>query len=341
MCRSKQCGGQPRATLTALRRGHTRLLPALLAAVALCVGGVASADNYPSRPITVIIPTGPGGSTDTVIRALADIAGGILKTSFVILNRPGAGGIIGTTQVVRAEPDGYTLGGIWNAPLTMTPYTLPAHYSPSDYTAVSLSDSAPITLCAKPDFPAHTGNELIAYARKNPDKLTYGTDGVGATIQLASERIFSKLGVKLRSVPFSGAGQTLLSFLGGQIDIYGGSIAPILPYVKNKTAKCLIVTSVKRVPFLPDASSLTDLGIPQEQTLLWHGIIAPKGVPADRLAILEHAFREAAQTEKFRKFLASQSISVEGTTAQEMRKTIDNEYAAMGRIVKMLGLRKQ
>lgn len=311
----------------------------MLAALGLAVPAQA-ADKYPSHPITVIIPTGPGGSTDIVIRMLSEIASGFLNQRFVIVNRPGAGGLIGTSSVVRAEPDGYTLGGIWNAPLTMTPYTLKAQYSPSDYTTVSLSDSAPIVLCVKTAFPANSGKEFIAYAKANPDKLTYGTDGVGATIQLGAERIFRKLDVKLRSVPFGGAGETLQNFLTGQIDVYGGSIAPILPYVKNKTAKCMIVTSTKRVEFLPDASSLTDLGVPQEATLLWHGIIAPKGVPADRIAVLESAFRKAAQTEKFKTFLKGQSISVEGTSGKEMRKVVDDEYAAMGATIKTLGIIK-
>lgn len=314
---------------------------AALMAAALCAAAPAQAqDKYPSRAITIIVPTAPGGSTDTVIRQLAEITGGLIKQHFVILNRPGAGGIIGTTAITRAEPDGYTLGGIWNAPLTMTPHILKAQYSPSDYVAVSLSDSAPIVLCAKANFPANSGREFVEYARKNPDKLTYGTDGVGATIQLASERIFTRLHIKLRSVPFAGAGQTLQSFLANQIDIYGGSIAPILPYVKDKSVKCLIVSSVGRVAALPRAASLTDLGIPEEQTLLWHGIIAPKGVPADRLALLENAFRKAAQTPQFKAFLASQSINVEGTSAREMRKIMDDEYAAMAGIAKSLGLLK-
>ena len=329
-----------RESITRFTQGRTGRAIASMA-LALCAALPAQAqDKYPSRAITIIVPTAPGGSTDTVIRQLAEITGNMIKQHFVILNRPGAGGMIGTSAIVRADPDGYTLGGIWNAPLTMTPHTLKAQYSPSDYVAVSLSDSAPIVLCTKANFPASSGKEFVEYARKHPDKLTYGTDGVGATIQLASERIFSKLGIKLRSVPFAGAGQTLQSFLSNQIDVYGGSIAPIIPYVKDKSVKCLILSSVNRVPALPQAASLTDLGIPEEQTLLWHGIIAPKGVPADRLAFLENAFRKAAQTEEFKTFLASQSINVEGTSAQEMRKVMDDEYAAMAHVAKSLGLIK-
>jgi tripartite-type tricarboxylate transporter receptor subunit TctC len=316
------------------------LLSVGIASFALHAGPAAAAEEkFPTRTITIIVPTGPGGGTDLVIRQLADIASGYLGERFVIINRAGAGGVIGTSSIVRAEPDGYTLGGIWNAPLTMTPHTLKANYTPSDYVTISLSDSAPIVLCTKLNFPANNGKEFIEYAKKNPDKFTYGTDGVGATIQLAAERIFEKLRVKLRSVPYGGAGETLQSFLRGDVDVYGGSIAPIMPYVRNKTAKCLIESSAKRVDFLPQTSSLTDLGIPQEETLLWHGIIAPKGVPAYRLAILEAAFQKAAHTEKFKTFLESQSMVVEGQSSKEMRKTIDDEYAAMSRVAKALGLK--
>ena len=318
------------------------LLSTVLASAGLFFTAPSGAqEKFPSHPINVIIPTPPGGSTDTSIRLLAQIAGGILGQRLVILNRPGAGGEIGTALVVRAAPDGYTLGGMWNAPLTMTPHTLPAPYSPQDYVAISLSDSAPIVLCVKDSFPANSGKELVDYLKKNPQRFTYGTDGVGATIQLSTERIFRKLGVRVRSIPFGGAGETLQSFLSNQIDIYGGSIAPILPYVHNKTAKCLIVSSAKRVDGLPQADSLTDLGIPQEETLLWHGIIGPKGIPADRVAILESAFRQAAQTERFREFMKKQSIDVEGTSGQDMRERIDSEYAAMGQIAQKLNLGKK
>jgi tripartite-type tricarboxylate transporter receptor subunit TctC len=111
-----------------------------------------------------------------------------------------------------------------------------------------------------------------------------------------------------------------------------------MPYVRNKTAKCLILSSAKRADALPKAASLTDLGIPGEQTLLWHGIIGPNGIPPDRLAILESAFRKAAHTPRFVSYMTSQGISVEGTTGQDMRKIIDSEYAVMGQITKKLGI---
>ena len=139
-------------------------------------------------------------------------------------------------------------------------------------------------------------------------------------------------------MPFAGAGETLKAFLGDHIDIYAGSISPILPYVKDKSAKCLMVTSAERNPVVPDAAGLTDLGVPSESTVLWRGIIAPKTMPADRLAVLQKAFAEAAQSPKFKEFMQKRGEEAKGSSAAEFRKLIDTEYDAMGKVMASIGL---
>jgi tripartite-type tricarboxylate transporter receptor subunit TctC len=315
-----------------------------LAVVVVCTLAMPSAsaqEKFPSRPIEIIVPTAAGGGTDIAFRMLAEIAEPTLGQKVIVSNKVGGGGMIGMSSIVRAKPDGYTLGGLWNAPLTMTPHMQPAPYSPNDYATVTLADSAATIFCTKPDFPAATGKEFIEQLKAQPGKYTYGNDGVGGTLHLAAERIFSKVGAKARPVPFAGAGETLKSFLGGHIDIYAGSITPILPYVKDGQAKCLLVTTAKRVDAVPQAASLTDIGVPEAQTVLWHGLIAPKGIPADRMAILENAFREAARSERFRQYMQSRGIEVEASSAADFRKLIDSEYAAMGDVMRSLGLAKQ
>ncbi len=320
----------------------SRMCAALVAVVAsMLAGNAAAQEKFPSKPIEIIVPTAAGGGTDIAFRMLAEIAEPALGQKVVVSNKVGGGGFIGTTSVVRAKPDGYTLGGLWNAPLTMTPHMQPAPYSPNDYAAVTLVDSAATIFCTKPEFPAKDGKEFIEQLKANPGKYTYGNDGIGGTLHLAAERIFSKVGAKARPVPFGGAGETLKAFLGGHIDIYAGSITPILPYVKENKAKCLLVTTAKRVDAVPGASSLTDIGVPETQTVLWHGLIAPKGIPADRMAILEKAFRDAARSDKFEKYMQSRGIQVEASSAADFRKLIDTEYVAMGEVMKSLGLAKQ
>lgn len=309
--------------------------------LAITSAPLAAQEKFPSRPIEMIVHYAPGGGTDIIMRLLAEIVEPILGQKVVVVNKPGAGGMLGVSAVTQAKPDGYTIGGVSNAPLTMVPHIQPAPYAPNDYAPISLADSSPTVWCVKADFPANSAKELIEHIRTNAGKYTYGTDGVGGTIQLSFERIFMRLGIKLRPVPFGGAGDTLKNYLGGHINFYGGSIPPILPYVKDGSTKCLMLTGPDRVAALAQASSLTDLGIPDASTLVWHGVVAPKGLPADRLALLEKSFQQAARSDRFHQYVEARGFKVEASSAAEFRKLLDSEYKVMGEVMKSIGLIKQ
>jgi tripartite-type tricarboxylate transporter receptor subunit TctC len=214
-------------------------------------------------------------------------------------------------------------------------------YTPADYIPVVQVSSAPYVLCVHPDFPATDGKSLIAALRANPDKYTYGNDGAGGPGQLATARILKATGASARDVPFKGAGETLTSFLGQHVDIYVGSIPPILQHMQAGKAKCLLVTSAERVPALPEASSLKDLGIPNEETILWRALLAPKGTPPERVARLEAAFEKAANSPAARKFLEDAGEQTQIRKGAALRRYIDAEYEAMGRIAKALNLSPQ
>lgn len=322
-------------------RRSVLLRTTLLCAGIALAGSVCAQDKYPSRPIEMIVPTPPGGGTDLVIRQLAELVEPILGQKVVVVNRPGGGGMLGTAAVTKARPDGYTLGGLWNAPLTMTPHMQQAPYSPKDYLTVSMSDVAPTVICVKKDFPANNAAEFFELLKKTPGQYTYGTDGVGGTIQLAAERVFIRKGVKVRAVPFGGAGETVKNYLGGHVDFFGGSISTILPYVKEGSTKCMFTTGPDPIASLPGVATLTDLGMPEVSTQLWHGVLAPKGLPADKLAILQKAFQQAAQSDKFREFVESKGMVVKGTTSKEFRELLDREYVAMGEVMATIGLTKK
>ncbi|MEK7230767.1 MAG: tripartite tricarboxylate transporter substrate binding protein [Pseudomonadota bacterium] len=326
-----------------MKPNTTHVLSALVVCVnLLCAASPAAAqEKFPSRPIEIIVPTPPGGGTDITARLLAELVEPMLGQKVVVVNKAGAGGTLGMSAVVQAKPDGYTLGGLWNAPLTMTPHSQAVPYSLQDYVAISLADTAPALLCTKPDFPANTGKEFIEVIRSNPNKYTYGNDGVVGMLHLSTERIFTKLGIKARPVPFGGAGETLKNFLGGHVDIYAGSIPPIVPHVKAGAAKCLLLTSKEKNAAVPQAASLSELGIPETATYLWHGIVGPKGIPPDRIAILEKAFARAAKSDKFRQLMEAKGVTVEGSGAAEFRKLIDTEFKAMGEVVTSLGMAKK
>jgi len=315
-------------------------------AVVLVGGVVASTqagaqEKFPSRPIEIIVPTPAGGSVDIIVRLLGEAVEPILGQKVVAVNKPGGGGTIGMSVLVQARADGYTLGGLWNGPLTMTPHSQAVPYTLQDFVALALIDHAPLVMCTRPDFPANSGKEFVDQLRNSPNKYTYGTEGVASTIQLSTERVFARLGIKARAVPFGGGGETLKNFLGGHLDFYSGSLPPIVAQVKAGAAKCLLLTSKERHPAVPQAASLTELGVPDAATYVWHGIIAPKGLPLDRIAILEKAFVQATKNEKFKQAAEATGVTVVGVGAGEFRDLIDTEYKAMGDIVTSLGLGKK
>ena len=310
----------------------------LLAAVALAV---AVSPALAAEALKLIIPTAPGGGTDGFFRLLAREVEPLLGEPVIVQNVPGAGGTIGLAQMVRSPPDGQTVAGVWLGPVTVSPNTMKVPYTPSDYIPVVQVSSAPYVLCVHPDFPAADGRGLIAALQKDPDKYTYGNDGAGGPGQLATERILRAMKASARDVPFKGAGDTLNSFLGRHVDIYVGSIPPILPHLSAGKAKCLLVTSAERVAALPGAASLGDLGIPNEETILWRALVTPKGTPPERVAKLEAAFEKAATSVASKKFLEDAGEQVAIRKGAALRKYIDNEYEAMGKLAKALKLNPQ
>jgi tripartite-type tricarboxylate transporter receptor subunit TctC len=314
----------------------------ILVLVLLAAATTHAQERFPARPVEVIVPTPPGGGVDIVARLLASLVEPALGTKVVVSNKPGGGGAVGVAQLTQARADGYTVAAVWNAPMTILPHTLSVPYTLEDYLPITqLTGGTPFVFCAKLDFPAAGGKEFVELLRANPGKYTYGNDGVAGSVQLAAERAFGKLGVRMRPVPFGGAGETVKNFLGGHVDIYGGTIPTILEFVRGRQAKCLLVTSAQRTPALPDTTSLGELGIPDTASELWRGIIAPKGVPAERVAALEKAFRQATQHPKFLEFEASRSEAAVGSSAAEFAKLIRAEYEANAEVIKRLGLQRK
>ena len=307
----------------------TRCLTVLLAAAAFA----AEADV-----LKVIVPTPPGGGTDGFFRVLVKEAEPLLNEQLIISNVPGAGGTIGVAQLVRSAPDGQTVAGVWLGPITVAPNTSTVPYAPTDYVPIIQMSSAPYVMCVHPEFPAADGGAFIAETRKNPDKYTYGHDGAGGPGHLGTARILRAVQASARDIPFKGAGDTLTAFLGKHIDIYVGSIPPIREHERTGKAKCLLVTSADRIAALPNAWALRDLGIPNEETILWRALIAPKGTPPARIAKLESAFEKAANSPTARKFLEDAGEQVAIKKGAALRKSIDDEYRAMGLVAKSLNL---
>ena len=306
---------------------------------ALCLFLLLNGQAYAQTVTKLIVPTAPGGGTDALFRVVSKDAQRFLGGPISIQNIPGAGGTIGLAQVVNATPDGYTLAGVWPAPVTVVPQTSKVPYTPNDYIPVIQLSTAPYIFCVHPDFPANDGKSFIEEVRKNPKKYTYGTDGLGGPAQLATERIFRAQNVQAVDVPYKGAGETIIGFLSNQIDIYVGSIPPVLQHANIGKAKCLLVSSVNRNAQFPNASSLKDIGLAKEETLLWRIILAPKGTKPERLGQIVSAYSQAMKEPDTLRYLDEVGESSAVLTGKELQDKLNQEYAAFSVIAKSLNMR--
>jgi tripartite-type tricarboxylate transporter receptor subunit TctC len=308
--------------------------------MALATPAMAQSPGF-ERPIRIIVPIAPGGGTDVFARLLAEIIGTSLGQPIVVENRPGASSTIGTQFVAEQRADGTTLLFTANAPITAAPHVMTTRYTLDQLDPMFIVGHTGFTLCVRQDSPITTAQELIAAMRAAPGRMTYGTDGVGGNMHLAAERLFRALGLEATMVPFQGAAQTLTAFSGGHIDLYGGSIAVAMPAIRDGRARCLMLTQRAQHPEVPTASGLDALGVPNEETLIWWGMLAPRGMPADRRAALMAAFEAAWRTERFQTQLARSGVTQVFRNSAASAALITEENEALARVVRQIGIERQ
>jgi tripartite-type tricarboxylate transporter receptor subunit TctC len=312
----------------------------LACGLALAALSPAAAQSF-ERPIRVIVPIAPGGGTDVFARLLAELVGTQLGQPILVENRPGASSTIGTQFVAEQRPDGTTLLFTANSPLTAAPHVMTVRYTLDQLEPLFVVGHTGFTLCVRQDSPIRDAQALIAAIRAQPGRFTYGTDGVGGNMHLAAERLFRALNLDATMVPFQGAAQTLTAFTGGHIDLYGGSIAVAMPAIRDGRARCLILTQRAQHPEVPTGTGLDALGIPDEETLIWWGMLAPRGLPAATRAALLSAFEAAWRSERFQRQLAMSGVTAEFRGPEAMARLIAEENAALGRVVRQIGLERQ
>ena len=257
-----------------------RFAPIALAAALLIGAGTAQAQDYPTRPVTMVVPFAAGGPTDTVARLVAQSMSKTLGQQVVVENVGGAGGTIGAARVAKADPDGYTilLHHIGQATAATLYRKLP--YDPkADFAPVGLVTDVPMTIVAKKDFPAKDLKELVAYVKANPDKVTLANAGVGAASHLCGMLFMQALGTSLTTVPYKGTGPAMNDLVGGQVDLMCDQTTNTTGQIKGGAIKAYAVTTPTRVPSLPDLPTTKEAGLPTVQVAVWHGIYAPKGTP--------------------------------------------------------------
>jgi tripartite-type tricarboxylate transporter receptor subunit TctC len=261
-----------------------------------------AADDYPTRPITLIVPFAAGGSSDVIARLVADQLSQVLKQRVINENIAGAGGSIALTRVARASPDGYTIA-IGNSGTNAAAYAIypDIKYTPDAFVPIGLVAKTSAVLAVKKDFPAKTLSELVDYAQKNPGRVSLGHAGIGSSNYIVCKTFVQAAGVEVTLVSYRGAAPALNDLIGGQVDGVCDAAASISPALEAGQVKGLAVAAHSRLPNLPDLPTAAEAGLPDFQAEGWNALFAPRGVPAPIIAKLHGALRSALDSPALRK----------------------------------------
>ena len=313
----------------------------LLAAALTGMPQIARADDYPSRPVNLIVPFPPGGSTTVMARNVADKLSAALGQQIVVENRGGAGGTLGTRFVAKAPPDGYTILLSYTATMAIAPaMNANAGYDPhKDFTPIGMIGFAPNVLVVHPSMPVHSIAELIAYAKAAPAPLQYGSPGVGTVNHLAGEYLASEAGLKLQHVPYKGNGPAISDLLGGHIPMMFLPIPVALGNVKAGTLRALAITTAKRSSLLPDLPTLAESGVPGFDAALRYGLMAPAGTPLAVIARLNRELNAALASEDVKERLATEGAESLPGTPEAYAADVAGDEMKWGGLVKKLGLK--
>lgn len=309
---------------------------------ALFPAHVAQSQDYPSRPIRLIVPFPAGGPTDVQARILSQEMSKSLGEQVVVDNRGGAGGSIGAEAAANAPPDGYTIffatAGTHGANSSIYK-KLP--YDPiKNFDAIALISTTPNIFVANPKLPANNMAQLIDYARKNPGKINYGTAGIGSTTHMSAELLQSMTGTKLVHVPYRGGGPAMSDLIAGQVELMVDALPTALPHIKAGTIKALGVTTAVRATSAPDVPTVSD-AVPGYEVSAWFGIVAPKGTAPGVIAKLNAEANKALATETVKARFSELGMQVGSGTPQEFQSRIVAEVEKWPSVVKATGFQPQ
>ncbi len=313
------------------------LVIASLVAAALVLP--ARAQDYPSRPVTLIVPYAAGGGNDVMARIVADKMGAALGQPIVVENRGGAGGSIATRAVAHAAADGYTLGLGGTGTLAIDPSLYPnVGYDPrKDFAPIGLIATSALVVLVHPSVPAKTIPELIALAKQEPGKLTYASAGVGSGIHLGAELFATMAGIKLTHIPYKGSAPALTDLIGGHVSIYFSSLPPAIGLVQDGKVRALAVTGPERSKIFPDLPTVAEAALPGYAAVLHYGIVAPARTPKPVVDKLAAALRVAIASPDVASKIATDGAEVMGMTPEQYAADIDREEAKWSEVVRRSG----
>ena len=310
------------------------LLAALLAAPI-----IAAAQTYPAKPVRIIVPFAPGGGSDLAGRLVAAKLTERMGTQFIVENRPGAGSNLGAEMAVKSPGDGYTLLVI-SASYTVNPSVYKLSFDPiNDITPIIQISGGPYVVAVHPSVPANTLAEFIAYAKKEPGKLAYGSSGNGSIMHVASEYFLDSAKIKVLHVPYKGTGPAVQDTIGGQVQLVFGAVPVTLPHVKAGRLRALAVTTQKRIAAAPDLPTVEEVGFPGYEVTNWHGLVGPKGIPREIVLRLNREIGEVVKGDEMKKNLVAEGLEPAGGTPERFGEILKNEMVRWAKVVQQAGIK--
>ena len=317
------------------------LLRAFLALAAAAAAPGALGQAYPAKPVRVVIAFAPGGGADIVGRLISQQLTERLGQTFVVENRVGAGGMIGTELVARAPADGYTLLFGQQGPNAINPslYAKVPYDAVKDFAPITQATVYPYVIAMHPSIPLNSFREMVEAARAKPGSLSYGTAGLGSSAQLAGELLQRQAGIRLNHIPYKGAGPALADAVAGQVSMVFGDAASTAAQVRAQKLRGLAVTGGTRLPLLPDVPTVAEAGLPGYEATAWHGWLAPAGTPAPIVNRLQSEVAAILKLPELRERLARDGIEAVGSTPEQFAAHIRHEIDKWGKVVRDAGIK--
>ncbi|HEX2831030.1 MAG TPA: tripartite tricarboxylate transporter substrate binding protein [Burkholderiales bacterium] len=312
-------------------------------AMGLCASAAAQQQSYPVKPIRLVVPYPPGGPSDYIARAMNEMLGKRLGQPVIVDNRGGAASIIGAEIAARAPADGYTM-------LVATVTTLAANpalkaglpYDPvRDFAPVAMLGASPYVLAVHPGVPAKTAAQLVAYAKANPGKLSFGSAGTGSSAHLAGELFKHLAGIDIVHVPYKGSGPAIVDLIGGQIGLIFSSVSGIQPHVNAGRLRALGVSTIKRSASMPDVPTLDESGVKGYQTRSWNSLVAPRGTPVPIIQRLNKEVNAVLSTSEIGDRIKKQGVETDPGTPADLARYINEEIVRFRNLISAIHLKRE
>lgn len=312
-----------------------QVMQALAIGFALTASTAALAQSWPARPVSLVVPFAPGGTTDVLARSMAERLAQSLGQSVIVENKPGAGATIGADYVAKSKPDGYRLlmGSVHHTIATSVYKKLPYDFE-KDFAPISMVALVPNVLVVNSNVPAKSVSELVALAKAEPNSLAYGSNGNGTAQHLIGTQFQNITGTKILHVPYKGSGPLTADLLGGQVAMSFDTVTPVLPHIKTGKLRALAVTTARRSSALPEVPTLAEAGLKGFDIGTWFGVLAPTGTPPEIVARLNTEIVRIVQAPDFRERMAEIGAEPIGSTAEQMAQQIRDETAKFAALVK-------